>query len=232
MVGIIQIPRDIGIQTPPPLEHYLDLVSRSWIDEPHVLAKGRVRFLTLADQDNGDNSAPSSGGYYTATYPRPWFGWWDAGSQQLHAWGGYDPALKGDSQKFNGWWGQSIGRTLVNGRLMSISGFYYEGWDGEVVGCVNPRDRKVLKDDVGNLAGYDGVYDGANVAAAKLYTVYNAGEPRPLINGKWLDYVLVFRPDGTVADDWLRLRQGYWQRTYYLLPGFRHGSVCADVSNL
>jgi prepilin-type N-terminal cleavage/methylation domain-containing protein len=196
---------------PPPIEHYLSLVSRSWVDEPHLLAKGKVRFLALTDQDNGDNASPAQGGYYTATYPRPWFGWWDQATGLLHPWGGYDPALKGASQKFWGYDPRYHNQVFVNGRIASISGFYYEGWDGQVTGCVNPIDRKVLQDDVTNPAGEVGVYDAADIAAAKRYTVYSAGESRPLINADWLDYVIVFRPDGTVTDDWFRLRQGYGQ---------------------
>jgi len=201
----------VGGNDPVALQPYLHLVSRSWVDEPHVLAKGKVRFLALTDQDNGDNDAPAQGGYYTATYPRPWFGWWDADAasptfQQLLTWGGYDPALKGETQKFWDWSNRNYARTSVNGRLVSISGFRYEGWEGEVVGCRNPVDRKVLPSK-NDSAMVD--YAGAP------WTVYKAGEPRPLINAAWLDYVLVFRPDGKVTDDWFRLRQNGWNYWNY-----------------
>lgn len=196
----------VGGNDPVPLQHYLHLVSRSWVDEPHVLARGKVRFLALLDQDNGDNDAPAQGGYYTATYPRPWFGWWDAATGQLHAWGGYDPTLKGETQKFHNWTSRNYARTMVDGRLVSISGFRYEGWEGEVVGCVNPVDREVLAD--ADLS--EGAYAAPDYTAMQRWTVYRKGEPRPLINAKWLDYVLVFRPDGTVSDDWFRLRQNGW----------------------
>jgi len=203
---------------PPVLRHYLNKVSRSWIDEPHRLAKGKVRFLALNDQDNGDNVAPSRGGEYSATYPRPWFGWWDSTTTELHTWGGYDPDLKGKSQKFSGWGSKSLGQqTKVNGRIASPSGFYYEGWEGEITGCVNPTDRQVLDEDETcvDIDATDrsstGSYDKFDIARGQLYTVLKKDEPRPLINANWLDYCIVFKADGTVDDDWFRLRQAYWQ---------------------
>jgi type II secretory pathway pseudopilin PulG len=190
-----------GVSTqfnPPPLRHYLELVSRLWVDEPHTLKKGKVRFLALTDQDNGENSAPAQGGFYSATYPRPWFGWWESGTQELHTWGGYDPNLKPTRQLTT--------RNLINGRMCSASGFYYEGWEGEIVGCVNPADREVLDDS--ETSGSVGVFDAGD--SGSRYTVLKKGEPRPLINGKWLDFIIVFQPDGSVSDDWFRMRQGYW----------------------
>ncbi len=188
-----------------PIKDYVELVSRSWVDEPHILPPGKVRFLALLDQDNGDNLAPDRGGYYTATYPRPWFGWWDPNDGKLHTWGGYDPALKGESQGFLGWELGSMSRTMVGGRLASPSGFYYEGWDGEIPGCRNPSDRVVLHDNGGMTPG---IVDHVDTAT---YTLHRAGEPRPLINAEWLDYMILFHPDGTVCDDWFRMRQGYWK---------------------
>jgi len=184
----------------PPLQHYLSLIDKSWIDEPHQLPRGAVRFLALTDQDNGDNAKPSRGGWYTDTYPRPWFGWWDSNSNLLHAWGGYDPALKGASQP-------GADQVQVDGRMVSPSGFYYEGWDGEVVGCRHPKDRLVAL-DVNNNGSYDMATEWG--AANNTYPVYRQGEPRPLINARWLDYVLTFTPDGRVADKWFQLRQFYW----------------------
>jgi len=197
----------------PSLEDYLELVARSWIDEPHVLARNKVRFLALTDQDNGDNTMPSQGGFYTATYPRPWFGWWDAANGgALHAWGGYDPSLTGASQRFLGWGFDSVApvRVIEGGspRIASPSGFYYEGWDGTVTGCVNRVDREVLTDST----GMKGLLDRPDLTNPKGFLLHRAGESRPLINGAWLDYLLRFHGDGTVDDDWFRLRQGYWAK--------------------
>lgn len=197
----------------PPLKAYLDWVERSWIDEAHVLAKGKVRFLALADQDNGDNDLPSLGGYYTATYPRPWFGWWDEASRRLHPWGGYDPALRKATQHANK--ALDDRAVLVNGpgytRTISHSAFYYEGFEGAITGCVNPRDRQVLADGDGN-----GTVDPTDYATVPmpLWTVLKQDEPRPLINGRWVDFAFLFRPDGTVSTDWFRLRNGYCAGTW------------------
>jgi prepilin-type N-terminal cleavage/methylation domain-containing protein len=195
----------------PPLKSYLELVERSWIDEPHVLAKGKVRFLALTDQDNGDNDMPSIGGYYTATYPRPWFGWWEASTRRLHAWGGYDPSLKKITQQVEQWSLMSNRAISVTGpgytnRRMSHSAFYYEGFEGEITGCVNPQDRRVLDD-----ANDDGVTSLTELTMTPkpLYTVLRQGQPRPLINGKWVDFAILFNPNGSVTTDWFRLRDGY-----------------------
>ncbi len=188
---------DLGVGNSPPLQTHLDLVNRAWVDEPHRLAKGKVRFLALTDQDNGDNYLPDAGGWYGPTYPRPWFGWWDATTRRLYAWGGYDPDVAVN------------GTVTPNGRAVNRSAFCYEGWDGPIVGCVNPWDRVVLTDNPN--AGTPGVIDGADTNS--FWTMLRKGEPRALINGEWMDYVLVFRSDGTVTDDWFRLRETYYRKT-------------------
>jgi len=198
-----------GVKTTTPviMRYYLGMVNRSWIDEPHRLAKGKVRFLALTDQDNGDNNLPGIGGYYSATYPRPWFGWWDATTQELRTWGGYDPTLKKSSKKVYRWdYMQHLQCGLrVNGRLVSHSGFFYEGYEGEITGCVNPDDRMALDDKDGS-----GVLDAADYTTApKFYVMQKKGEPRPLINGAWVDFAIIFRPNGSVDTSWFRMRQGY-----------------------
>jgi len=215
-----------------PLSHYLRRVSRSWVDEPHRLAKGKVRFIALTDQDNGDNAMPNPltfgpAGYYTATYPRPWFGWWDSTTKELRTWGGYDPSIKMVSQNIYPNWGEvNHNRIIVNGRDASHTGFYYEGYDGEITGCVNPTDRQVI-DDANNdglvTTGAAGFPEEVLPTPTKLYTVLKKDEPRPLINANWLDFVIVFRPNGTVCTDWFRLRQAYTE-----MKGFVRGSNTDD----
>jgi len=205
---------DSGFDNCMPVRHYLKVLERAWIDEPHVLPKRKVRFLALTDQDNGDNALPANGGFYSDTYPRPWFGWWDPVSKELKTWGGYDPALNGT---LNGtpYAAQvtvknpapRIGTVTVGGRRCSISGFYYEGWDGEITGCVNPDDRKVLDDNELLAGGLAGVYDTNDINTRNWFMLGAKGAARPLINAGWMDYVLVFRPDGSVSDDWFRMRQ-------------------------
>lgn len=209
--------QNVGFGNAIPIRHYLNVVNRAWIDEPHYLPKRKVRFLALTDQDNGDNAFPARGGFYSDTYPRPWFGWWDAVTKELKTWGGYDPTLTGtlNGTAYNGqvtlkYPDPRVGAVTVNGRRCSFSGFYYEGWDGLITGCVNPDDRKVLDDNEfarRSLGQTAGVFDSYDVATKTWYTMGAKDEPRPLINAAWMDYLLVFKSDGTVSDDWFRMRQ-------------------------
>jgi len=199
----------------PVMKQYVDLVNRCWAEEAHRLTKGKVRFLALTDQDNGDNIWPALGGYYSKTYPRPWFGYWDTTTDptkpELRTWGGYDPALKQE--------GQALYRAdlvqpwnckmQVNGRMISHSGFYYEGYEGEITGCVNPDDRLAFEDANGD--GY------GDKDPSKTYKLMVKDAPRPLIDGNWLDFTILFHPDGTVETDWFRLRNA---QNFLPSPGF------------
>ena len=141
---------------------YLIDVQSAWIGDRHVLPRNQVRFLALGDQDDGtmvDTTQNAGWGQYPATYPRPWFGYWDATKKRLYPWGGYDSTLV-----------DAIGR--------SCSGFYYQGNDGAITGCTNPATRATT-------------YAGTNT------TIFQAGGGRPLINAAWLDYMIIFYPDGT-----------------------------------
>lgn len=66
-----------------------------------------------------------------------------------------------------------------NGR--ACSGFYFQGEDGPLSGCRNPSDR---------FTGYTG---------APTKRLFTAGEARPLINDRWLDFFLTCYPDGTIG---------------------------------
>ena len=186
-----------------PLRHQLDLVNRCWVDEPHVLAKGKVRFLALTDQDNGDNCDSNGGGFYAATYPRPWFGWWDQNSKNLYAWGGYTPEI---TMLYQGIQLGRYGPIKANGRWASQSGFFYEGFDGAITGCVNPSDRQVVDD-----ANNDGQVLDPEYNAPTYWTLWKQGEPRPLLNAAWLDFAFLFHPDGSVSTLWFNLRREYFE---------------------
>ena len=112
----------------------LAAIRYAWIGDRHVLPPRRVRFLALADQDNGGLTDPTASQKYVATYPRPWFGWYDPAAQRLYPWGGYDPALKD-----------------AKGNV--CSGFYYQGTDANggagIVGSANPSDRTTTWDSAG-----------------------------------------------------------------------------------
>lgn len=192
-----------------PIRPHLEAVEEAWIEEPRVLPKGKVRFLALRDQDNGD--VRSAGDTYAPTYPRPWFGTWDPATKRIHPWGGYDPDLPLTTQT-GPWKGRHKPRT-VGGRTISHTGFFYEGLDGPIVGCVQPSDRLVLDDT--NADGrfvIDPAQPGGSDDPTKRYLLWRAGEERPLINAAWQDFMIVFRPDGTVRTQWFRLRHQYAYR--------------------
>jgi type II secretory pathway pseudopilin PulG len=137
---------------PAPFSSLVASVKHSFAGDRHILPRRRVRFLALGDQDTG---RPAPGGPYPATYPRPWAGHYDASAHRLYPWGGYDA-------------------TIPN------SGFFYQGSDPAIVGCVNPATRIAI-----------------DPGAAKIFT---KDSPRPLVNGEWEDYLIQFRPDGSVAE--------------------------------
>lgn len=197
----------------PAFSAYRTVISRSWASEPYQLPAKQVRFLALADQDNGNNLMPANGGWYQDTYPRPWFGWWDTATKRLYTWGGYDPHLTFDSmhapspQRHRA---RYINAPVqINGRIASPSAFYYEGYEGLITGCTNPADRIVLDDDPENIDRYPGQLNTNPAIPQRYYTLSREGESRPLIDASMLDYVIIFRSDGTVTDDWFRFRN-FW----------------------
>lgn len=173
-----------------PFRCFLEAVDSAWYGDRHVLPAGKVRLLAVGDQDNGCRS-DDGGTYQTAGsdwfYPRPWFGRWDAAGKRLHAWGGYEPDLRDPA---------SPARTRADGSAASFTGFFYEGKDGPIAGCVNPAERGILDDTNG-----DGRFKQAGSDAddqTRTFALYRKDEPRPLIDARWLDLFLIFNPDGTV----------------------------------
>jgi len=176
-------------------------VQRSWMGDAVVLPPGKVRFLALSDTDEGPRARGADPGAwvtqpYGATYPRPWFGYYDPAAQRLYPWGGYDQAI-------------------------AKSGFRYEGKDGAIAGCRNPTDRRYDvpfaqggKDYYNyQLANSDLNQDGDmdDYGETELgFPVWRKDEPRPLVNAAWLDAVIIFLPNGTVRfGEWNRGRRMY-----------------------
>jgi type II secretory pathway pseudopilin PulG len=201
------------------LRPFLDEVRASFNGERHTLEKGRVRFLALSDVDNG-NAFSHAFNYamrFPYTYPRPWFGFWDAQYKRLFPWGGYDHAFRDFRQCRYGFprtdgagdWNLPMldGRINTGGEVVSFSGFYYEGNDGAIPNSAHPTTRQVY-DDTNN----DGFYQwtGSDADAGTKFTLWTAGEPRPLVNALWLDACLLFYPDGRVEyQRWGKLRHEY-----------------------
>jgi prepilin-type N-terminal cleavage/methylation domain-containing protein len=190
----------------PNFPDFLEEVRRDWVSEPYVLPARRVRILALADTDEGARrrkDTPNGSGtvWYGSggetTYPRPWFGYYDG--QRLWPWGGYDPARP-------------------------TSGFWYQGSGPAVVGCRNPVDRRfdnnTRKEQGANGASVtqvladvdldgDGLFDSPGEREL-AYPVLVQGAPRPLVNADWLDYAIVFLPDGrAMATEWNQPRRQY-----------------------
>ncbi len=183
---------------------FVDDVARSWISEPHVLMPGRVRFLALSDTEEGPRREPWNTYYWAnsnTTYPRPWFGYFDPATKRLWPWGGYDTAVP-------------------------KSGFYYEGSDGPITGCLNPSSRTVNHDWDAMDFPKATPWTGANIIADKdingdgdmtdeyekevNWPIWEQGQPRPVVNADWLDACISFRPNGEVEYlEWNRARRAY-----------------------
>ncbi|MCS6970049.1 MAG: type II secretion system GspH family protein, partial [Planctomycetes bacterium] len=66
-------------------------IAACWRGDPVYLPRNKVRFLALADTDEGIGSSrtPNGNPSYPANYPRPWFGYYAGGT--WYPWGqGYD----------------------------------------------------------------------------------------------------------------------------------------------
>lgn len=181
------LPPAKGASKGPPrnLKQVEELVSEAWVDEAHVLPAGQVRFLALSDMDFGTMrqiNKPQYRRHVTgenhASYPRPWFGWYDEATKRLYPWGGYDPAITG-------------------------SGFYYWGLthgtqgtrDPEPVGSMHPVDRSLANWVQGGRLPNDVV-------------LYEAGTPRPVIDAHWQDARIVFLSSGEAQwGGWLPARR-------------------------
>lgn len=188
-----------------PVRFFLDVVSQSWESERHVLPKKSVRFLALTDQDNGGHCRAQDP--YQQTYPRPWFGTWDAATGKWYSWGGYTPEIA----EVSPFWGA---RTGLDGTATSSSGFFYEGAEGRVTGSVNPRDRLVWNDTDGN--GF--VNLSPNSDGAPSWPLLVKDQPRPLVNADWLDAMIIFYPDGRVDYRWFPTRHQFADRADWDIP--------------
>ena len=186
------------------LSGWLSAIQRDFIGEKYVLPQGQARFIALTDEDNGNNWTPYS--RFGPTYPRPWFGDfikepWDS-NPRFYAWGGYDSGSNFlDNFGSNIYW-RAL-RPSVN-----YTGFYYQGDDSTIVGCVNPNDRYIVNNPGSTIAITDP--KGATSQPGETFALFTQGQGRPLINGNWLDCVILFNPDGTASmTDWMSMRHQY-----------------------
>jgi prepilin-type N-terminal cleavage/methylation domain-containing protein len=149
------------------LSSFLAGVKSSWVGDRHILPARKVRFLALTDEDNGGCTLNNNPGFVN-TYPRFWFGWYDNTTNRLRPWGGYDTQVPGKNGTHS-------------------SGFFYEGFDGPITGCINPV----------TYATTDAT-PGSQLTPGGPVQLLTAGKSRPLVNGDWMDYAILFLPDGTI----------------------------------
>jgi prepilin-type N-terminal cleavage/methylation domain-containing protein len=171
----------------PTFPQYCSALNECWIGERIALPAKKVRFLALSETDEGyrvHGEYPNDTTLYVDTYPRPYFGYFDTTRNRLFPWGGYDH----DLGEANPW-------SCVGGQheRKNYTGFFYEGRDGRITGCVNPIDRAFDVDWNLNdaFAGADAL--GRNEIG---YKVLVKDAPRPLVNAEWGDYLVCFTPDG------------------------------------
>jgi len=186
------------------LGQWLAAMQNDFIGEKYYLPKGKVRFLALLDEDNGNNYNPSAA--FGPTYPRPWFGDFlpspADGTLRLFAWGGYD-----QMQAFN-----DVGQAYEPARQTGVnySGFYYQGDDPPIIGCENPRDRFLVNNPTYSVPPSGGDPQGATSVSGESFQLFSKGQVRRLVNGDWLDCVILFNPDGTATmGDWMGMRHQY-----------------------
>ena len=186
-----------GFRLYPTFPHVVEEIRNCYVSERVTLPAGRARFLALGDSDEGPRitSRKWSCGYGT-TYPRPYFGYMDP-SNRLYPWGGYDPTLPSVTP-----WANTTPPDPAfppPGPFSTYSGLFYQGKDEPRLdsrGCRNPADRKFDVDwnRDGIIAGSD-----AECGPEKDYYLLREDQPRPLINGDWGDFTILFNQDGTAV---------------------------------
>jgi prepilin-type N-terminal cleavage/methylation domain-containing protein len=171
----------------------------TWYGDAHILPAKRVRFVALTDMDWGDYTTINTalaGRQKTATrsFPRPWFGWWDAADGRLHGWGGYDPAIAASG--FYYWGNPATAQPARDPEPVSSA-------TGLPPGCSNAVGRTL--DRWASWVQYNSYNRPADEPDADV--LYAAGTPRPLIDAHWMDASLIFLSSGEVMwGDWMPAR--------------------------
>ena len=185
----------------PTFAHLVEEIRSGWVSERVTLPAGKARFLALGDSDEGPRLryqvrlVPSWDCGYGTTYPRPYFGYFSLADKRLYPWGGYDPTLPAVTPVANPAGVIESGASLP-GPVSTYSGLFYQG-SGEatpVQGCMNTTDRSYDVDwnADGAILGSD-----AERGAEDDWYLWRSNTPRPLINGDWGDFTIVFNQDGT-----------------------------------
>jgi hypothetical protein len=126
---------------------------------------------------------------------------YDPATQRLHAWGGYEgPGVTFADPHRNV---MGTPRDPVTPNPVPYTGFFY-GADGGVLNCINISDRTYT-----TYRDLD-IDDMLDPGESTTYTIFAKGEPRPLVNARWLDATIVFEPTGSARFlDWNAGRRAY-----------------------
>ena len=181
----------------PTFAHVVEEIRSGYVSERVTLPAGRARFLALGDSDEGPRMTSVKWSCdYGTTYPRPYFGFFDPSSKRLYPWGGYDPNLPVVTP-----WNTAEPADPLSpppAPFSTYSGLFYQGKDEALppTGCVNRADRKFDVD-----WNRDGVIAGSDAerGAENNWYLLREGQPRPLINGDWGDFTILFNQDGTAV---------------------------------
>ncbi len=175
------------------LSDYIECMKSVQVGPRHYLLPG-VRFLALGDEDK------LYSGYSHATYPRPWFGYYDDTTNTLHPWGAWDPDIDTTFQF------PSTGLDYQGEDQLPT---YYAPYDTlinptEVWGRIHPNatapDMEFVTD--GSEDRSCNIYRGFVQGFIGPDTYYLASTPtrkvpRPLINAYWGDFMILYDAKGT-----------------------------------
>jgi prepilin-type N-terminal cleavage/methylation domain-containing protein len=186
----------------PTFAHAVEEIRENWVSEKLSLPAGRVRFLALGDSDEGPRVRwdPGVGYTYGDFYPRPYFGFYDSATRRLYPWGGHDPSLPAV---------KSYGGVLPDADM--YSGLFYQGFKdtdpAPLAQCTNPDDR-IFKVDWNG----DKVISGADESRGTEdeWVLLRKGEVRPLVNGEWGDFTIVFNRNGEATFPAMKCNRRYY----------------------
>lgn len=158
----------------PTFAHLAEEIRSCWIGEALNLPAKRVRFLALGDADEG---------------PRWRIRNWDTNTlSENQGYGATYPrpyfgwvAAGANGVKWHPWGGYAPS--------IPFSGLVYQGKGEPAI----PDSRHPAQVDL-TVQWNDWVG-----STTSTWTLFQAGDPRPLVNGDWCDFVIVFNPDGTAV---------------------------------
>lgn len=231
--GVPQVPACETQQGGPYTVHDVQLqMGAAWAEDAHVLPARRVRFVALSDMDWGDCASSSTGSTGSAasgarrkgahdSFPRPWFGWYDAAAKRLHGWGAYDPAIVGSGFYF---WGNAAAPAYAPVDPEPINPA-----TGQPPGCANAADRWM--DRWMPISTYP--VQNRVPEAVNAHLLYERGSPRPLVNANWRDASIVFTSSGMVRwGDWMPARHcTAFKDSLWTGPGKPYRSGVAERMN-